>query len=117
MIRNCIGFVPKNSEPQPDYYKRCFDMWCAVFLTDDDQEYHLQLERDPWGWQYGNEYAKGVQVLFQAETHRTQLTETLPTIKAGLRAMAQILENHAISQTPRLVITCDNYVNHVSTMC
>jgi hypothetical protein len=44
---NRIGFVPKKATPQLHYYKNLAGSWCAVFISDADREYHIQLNTEP----------------------------------------------------------------------
>lgn len=84
-MKNRIGFVAKGL-PQPQFYRKCFDAWCAVYWDEREKcEYHLQLVLDAWGWQSGNVEAVGVEVLKQLPECRVDVHgKPFKTIKSAV---------------------------------
>ena len=80
-MKNKIGFIPKSFSIQPDYYKNCFNNWNAVFLTDNDEEYHIELCGNVFNnWETANE----VSLLKQNKEFRTPVCmQNFKTIKSA----------------------------------
>lgn len=78
MVKNEKGFASGNRYPlQPDYYTKIFDGWAAVYLTNDDEEYHIQLNPDS----HDNSVVDEIEILKQTPTHRVQITtQKFPSI-------------------------------------
>ncbi len=79
------------------YYKNCFNAWCAVFIDDQDNEYHLQIDLDAWAWQDNYKYGKSVTILKQCSNHRIEIAGPFKTIKAGLECLEKILYRKEVS--------------------
>jgi hypothetical protein len=89
-MKNRIGFIPRNAPIQPDYYKNCFNMWCAVFLTKNDKEYHIQLNHVCGDMEW--EGANDVDILLQTKTHRVQIRQPIKTLKEACEEMKKIID-------------------------
>lgn len=89
-MQNKRGFIPKQYL-QPDYYKRCFDAWCAVYIhPKTDQEYHLQLELDHCD--FTCETVRWINILKQNKTCRTDITgQNFKTIKSAVQYITELL--------------------------
>jgi hypothetical protein len=90
-MQNRIGFIPK-SYPQPDYYKNCFDAWCAVYIHPrTDEEYHIQLVLD-----HADRECKAVryaEILKQTPSFRTPMScDKFLTLKSAVERMEKILQ-------------------------
>ena len=87
-MKNIIGFIPKTAAIQPAFYREIFAGWTAVFITDEDEEYHIQINADYFHPQHG----KDISVLKQHPTHRTEISaESFSTIKAAVDFLAPII--------------------------
>ena len=88
-MKNKIGFIPKTAAIQPAFYREIFAGWTAVFITDEDEEYHIQINADYFHPQHG----KDISVLKQHPTHRTEISaESFSTIKAAVDFLKRILD-------------------------
>lgn len=88
---NRIGFVPKNSPIQPDYYSRIFNGWTAIFIAENDTEFHLSMQPDS----HNPELAKSLHVLRKGKDCRLPIRTTpCKSIKEGLEIVAQLLERN-----------------------
>lgn len=78
-MQNKSGFVTKNLM-QPNYYQKIFDLFCAVYIGNDEKEYHLQIS--------GNiviNRIDGIEILKQEKDGRKYLTpQTFKTIKSAV---------------------------------
>lgn len=89
-MQNKLGFIYSKNLPQPHYYKQFFDLYCAVYIADNDVEYHLQL--------IGNTAINridGIDILRQDKTCRSQITfKTFKTIKSAVLFLMNYLESN-----------------------
>lgn len=92
-MKNRIGFVPKSSQIQPDYYSLIFNGWTAVFIAEDNTEFHLSLIPD-----YSKvDCAKEIQVLKQGSSCRTPVRPgKITSIRQGLEIISDLLAKHKI---------------------
>ena len=91
-MKNQIGFIPKKAAIQPTFYREIFSGWTAVFITDEGEEYHIQINADYFHPRHG----KSVSVLKQHPTHRTEIAPgPFSTIKAATDFLARVLSQKA----------------------
>ena len=84
-MKNKAGFVPKSSPIQPDYYQNIFGGYCAVFITKNDEEYHLQM----------NETASSIEILKPTATGRHYVTCTeFKTIKSAIAQLEKTMNKN-----------------------
>lgn len=92
MLNKC-GFIPKKSELQPDYYRNIFNGWCAIFIDDQDNEYHLQMNLDPWAFRDGYCHAKSISILKQNPKSRSDITgKEFQSIKGALERLKTVIK-------------------------
>jgi hypothetical protein len=70
-MKNQIGFINEN-RIQPDYYKKFFGNWAAVYIIN-DSEYHIQSVSDPYD--INNKEIAFFEVLKQNKDGRMNLTD------------------------------------------
>lgn len=88
-MKNKAGFIPK-SLMQPSYYQKCFDLYSAVYLGNNDKEYILQID--------GNTAINridGISILRRDETCRTPICmKQFKTVKSAVEHLEKYLKNH-----------------------
>jgi len=87
-MQNKSGFIPKKYL-QPDYYQKCFNAWCAVYIhPKTDEEYHLQLELDHCD--FSCQAVRWINILRQNEKSRTDITGiNFKTIKSAVEYLQE----------------------------
>ena len=91
-MKNQIGFIPKTAAIQPTFYRQIFSGWTAGFITDNDEEYHIQINADYFNPKQG----KCLSALRQNPTHRTEIAPgTFSTIVAAVDFLARVLSQKA----------------------
>lgn len=88
-MKNKAGFIPK-SLMQPQYYKKFFDLYAAVYIGSNQKEYMLQIE--------GNiavNSIDGISILRQDPTCRTPITNRqFKTIKAAVLHLTEYMSKN-----------------------
>lgn len=89
-MKNEIGFIGTKHTTQPDYYKRIFANWAAVYIIN-DIEYYIQSVSDPYDIK--NEEIEGFEVLKQNKESLSNVTEkTFKSLKDALRIIEMLKE-------------------------
>lgn len=109
-MKNEAGFINKKFI-QPDYYKKVFGNWAAVYFIGND-EYHIQSISDPYDTH--NKNIAGYDVLKQSATGRNAVRDCVngyPSIKMAIGIIEQ-LKNREDEKSMKKYIMAEAFRNN-----